>query len=109
MRANRVKHIKKDDNVVMWHSDTKKRQQFIGKVLEVNHKNGKIRVDGVGVMKKNTKPSQQNPKGGITEVLRWWPASRFRVCDSKGTPLGRVSIKVDTSGKKERVYSRSRK
>ncbi len=109
MRPNRVRHLKKDDTVVMWHADTKKRQQYVGKVLEVNNKNGKIRVDGVGTMKKHTKPSQQNAKGGIVEVLRWWPAARFRVCDAKGAPLGRVSVKVDAAGKKERVFSRSRK
>jgi large subunit ribosomal protein L24 len=102
-----VKHLKKDDTVVLWHSDSKKRQNFIGKVLEVDQKNGKIRVDGVGLMKKHTKPSQQSPKGGIVEVLRWWPASRFRVCDSKGKTLGRVGFKVE-GDKKERVFSKAR-
>jgi large subunit ribosomal protein L24 len=109
MRPNRVKHLKKDDTVVLWHSDSKKRQNHIGKVLAVCHKTATVQVEGVGTMKKNSKPSQQNPKGGIIEVLRWWPASRFRVCDAKGSPLGRVSYKTGTSGKKERVYSRSRK
>ncbi len=103
-----VRHLKKDDTVVLWHSDTKKRQNLVGKVLEVDQKKGKIRVEGVGVQKKHTKPSQQNQKGGMTEVLRWWPASRFQVCDGKGNPLGRVGFKVD-GDKKERVFSKARR
>jgi len=102
---NRVKHLKKDDLVVLWRSDSSKRET--GKVLKVDHSNAKIQVDGVGVTKRHVKPSQTNPKGGIEERLRWWPASRFRVCDSSGKPLGRTGSKT-TDGKKERVFSKKR-
>jgi large subunit ribosomal protein L24 len=102
---SRVKHLKKDDLVVLWRSDSSKRPT--GKVLAVDHSKGLIQVDGIGVTKRHTKPSQSNPKGGIEERLRWWPASKFRVCDNAGQPLGRTGFKVK-DGKKERVFSKTR-
>jgi large subunit ribosomal protein L24 len=102
---NRVKHLKKDDLVVLWRADSSKRTT--GKVLAVDHNKGMIQVDGIGGTKRHVKPSQTNPKGGIEDRLRWWPASKFRVCDSSGKPLGRTGFKV-TDGKKERVFSKKR-
>ena len=102
---NRVKHLKKDDLVVLWRSDASKRTT--GKVLAVDHANAMIQVDGIGVTKRHVKPSQTSPKGGIEERLRWWPASKFRVCDNSGKPLGRVGFKL-TDNKKERVFSKKR-
>lgn len=103
--TGRVRHLKKDDLVVLWRADSTKRQT--GKVLEVDHTNGMIKVDGIGQTKRHTKPTQANPKGGVQEGLRWWPASKFRVCDTSGKSLGRTSY-VLKDGKKERVYSKTR-
>jgi ribosomal protein L24 len=103
---NRVRHLKKGDLVVLWRSDAKKRQT--GKVLEVNNSKGMIRVDGIGTTKRHTKPTQTSPKGGIVEQLRWWPASKFRVCDDSGTPLGRVGFTGKDAKKKERTFSKSK-
>ena len=36
-----------------------------GKVVSVDHKNGKVVVEGVNVVKKHTKPSMANQNGGI--------------------------------------------
>jgi len=82
---------------------------FGTKTLDILEKNihRLLEVEGIGETKRHTKPSQTNPQGGIVEGLRWWPASRFRVCDSKGIPLGRVGFKVDGK-KKERVFSKTR-
>jgi len=103
---NRVRHLKKDDLVVLWRTDAKKRQT--GKVLEVNHSKGLVRVDGIGLAKRHTKASQTQPKGGIIEKLRLWPASKFRVCDDGGKPLGRVGYKAGKGDKKERVFSKAK-
>jgi large subunit ribosomal protein L24 len=103
--TNRVKHLKKDDMVVLWRSDSSKRQT--GKVIAVDHANGMVQVDGIGVTKRHVKPNQTNPKGGIEERLRWWPASKFRVCDNSGKALGRTGYKTK-DGKKERVFSKKR-
>lgn len=102
---SRVAHLKKDDLVVALSGACLGQK---GKVIAVKNKSGKIQVEGLGTVKRHTKPSQQNPKGGVVEQLRWWPASKFQVCDSSGKKLGRVSYKVN-GDKKERAYSGGRK
>ena len=38
-----------------------------GKVISVDHKNGKVVVEGVNVVSKHTKPSMTNQNGGIVQ------------------------------------------
>ena len=38
-----------------------------GKVLSVDVKNHKVKVEGVNMITKHEKPSQKNPNGGITQ------------------------------------------
>lgn len=38
-----------------------------GKVIQVDYKNHRIFVEKLNLIKRHTKPSQQNPQGGITE------------------------------------------
>ena len=38
-----------------------------GKVLSIDHKNHRVVVEGVHMVKKHTKPSMQNQNGGIVE------------------------------------------
>ena len=100
-----VSHLKKGDTVVALSGSVLGKK---GKVLAVSNKSLKIQVEGLGFVKRHTKPSQQNQKGGIIEQLRWWPASKFQVCDSSGKKLGRVGSKIN-GDKKERSYSGERK
>ncbi len=99
-----VSHVKKGDTVVALSGNFAGQK---GKVTAVKNKSGKVQVDGIGTVKKHVKPSQQSPKGGIVEQLRWWPASKFQVCDSAGKKLGRVGYKA-AGEKKDRVYSGER-
>jgi len=101
---SRVKHLKKGDQVVALSGSGLGQT---GKVIEVSHKRGEIKVEGVGVTKRHTKPSQQNPKGGIVEGLRWWPASKFMVSDDSGKAKGRTQF-TGTGKDKKRVYSRAK-
>ena len=38
-----------------------------GKILRVDTKSGRVTVDKVNLVKRHTKPTQQNPQGGIVE------------------------------------------
>jgi large subunit ribosomal protein L24 len=38
-----------------------------GKILKVDAKNGRVTIEKINLVKKHTKPSQQNPQGGIVE------------------------------------------
>ena len=54
--------IKKDDMVQII---TGKDKGKSGKVLSVDLKNGKVKVEGCNMQTKHSKPSQANPNGGI--------------------------------------------
>lgn len=99
----RVSHLKKGDNVVARSGAFKGKS---GKVVEVKPAKGLARVEGVGTVKRHTKPNQANPKGGIVEKLRWLPASILQVCSDSGKGLGRAGSEMGKDGKKERVFRR---
>lgn len=102
---SRVKHLKKGDTVVALSGSSKGKT---GKVLEVKQSKAMIRVEGIGLVKKNQKPNQSNPKGGIIEIQRWLPAGKFQVANSSGKGLGRVGYSINGT-KKERIFSTQRK
>jgi large subunit ribosomal protein L24 len=101
---SKVKHLKKGDTVVALSGVNAGKT---GKVVEVRQSKGWVKVDGIGTVKRHTKPSQGNPKGGIVEKNRWLQASAFMVCDSSGKKLGRVGFEISGDNKK-RVFSGER-
>ena len=56
--------IKKGDLVKVIAGKDKDKE---GKVTVVDHKNGKVVVEGVAIVKRHTKPTQKMPQGGIIE------------------------------------------
>lgn len=56
--------IKKGDQVVVLAGKYRGRA---GRVLRVDPKKNRIVVEGVNVIKRHTRPTQRNPKGGILE------------------------------------------
>lgn len=71
-----------------------------GKVLSIDHKNHRVVVEGVHMVKKHVKPSMQNQNGGIIEQEAPIDASNVMLLvDGKTT---RVGFKVE-DGKKIRV------
>lgn len=62
--------IMKGDLVEVISGDGRGRKRGEGKqrkVLVVDRKRGKVIVEGVNMIRKHSKPSQQNPRGGILE------------------------------------------
>ncbi|MBQ7480945.1 MAG: 50S ribosomal protein L24 [Lachnospiraceae bacterium] len=60
-----------------------------GKVIAVDRKNGKVKVEGVNVVKKHTKPSVANQNGGIVEQEAFIDASNVMyVHNGKAVRLG---------------------
>ena len=57
-------HVKKGDEVVVV-AGTQRGQR--GKILEVQRHKNRVLIEGVNLVKKNTRPTQDNPQGGITE------------------------------------------
>ena len=56
--------IKKGDTVKVIAGKDKDKE---GKVVSVDHKNGKVVVEGVNMVTKHMKPSAANPNGGIVQ------------------------------------------
>ena len=74
------KKKKKGDTVKVIAGADKGKQ---GKVIEVNHKDGKVKVEGVKIVKKHSKPSAGNPNGGIIEKEAFIDASNVMLVVKK--------------------------
>lgn len=57
-------HVKKDDVVVVLSGEDKGK---VGKILAVMPDKGRVVIEGVNLMRKSLRKSQDNPKGGIVE------------------------------------------
>src|SRR6476469_1799030 len=80
-----------------------KRQPYRGKVIAVDARNGKVKVEGAAMVKKHVKPVPQlNRKGGIKEQEAWIDVSNIALIDPEtGKP---TRVKYETrDGKKVRV------
>ena len=71
-----------------------------GKVLKVDHKNGRVIVEGANMITKHNKQSAQNPEGGI--VQREGAIDISNVMYVKDGKVTRVGFEV-REGKKVRV------
>ena len=89
--------IKKGDTVKVIAGKDKDKE---GKVIAVNHKDGKVLVEGVNMITKHTKPSAANQNGGIVHQEGPIDASNVMLMH-KGTAT-RVGFKLD-GDKKVRV------
>ncbi len=96
-------HVKKGDKVQVISGKDKGKQ---GVVLQALPKNNRVVVEGINVVKKHAKPSQDNPQGGILNVEASIHASNVMLIDPKSNEPTRVGYK-DVDGKKVRVAKKS--
>lgn len=92
--------LRRDDMVVVIAGRDKGKT---GKVMVVVPKENKVVVEGINIVKKHTKPSQKNPKGGILDVTKAIDASKVMVIDPKTGKPARIGFNVTAKGK-ERVF-----
>ena len=57
-------HVKKGDSVVII-AGTQRGQR--GTILEVQRNKNRVLIEGINMVKKTARPTQDNPQGGITE------------------------------------------
>ena len=99
MLANKC-YIKKDDKVKVIAGKDKGK---IGKVLKVNRKKSRILAEKINIVKRHSKPTQQNRQGGIIEKempIQW--SNVMVMCNKCVTPA-RVRMQQLEDGKKVRV------
>ena len=97
-------HLKKNDTVVVLAGEDKGKT---GKVLKVLVEKNRALVEGVNMVSKSTKPSAQNPQGGIVKQEAPIHISNLSLVDPKSGKATRVGIKVTEDGKKVRIAKKS--
>ena len=97
-------HIKKNDTVVVLAGEDKGKT---GKVLKVLVEKNRALVEGVNMVSKSTKPSAQNPQGGIVKQEAPIHISNLSLVDPKSGKATRVGIKVTEDGMKVRIAKKS--
>ena len=83
-------HIRKGDNVIVLAGRDKGKT---GKVQKVLVSEQRVIVEGINMVSKSTKPSAQNPQGGIVKQEAPIHISNLSLIDPKSGKATRVSIK----------------
>ena len=79
------------------------RQPYRGRVIEVDARNGKVKIEGAAIIKRHQKPVPQlNREGGIIEREAWVDASNVAIVDPDTGRPTRVKLEV-RDGQKVRV------
>ena len=76
-----------------------------GKVLFGSPKKQRIIIEGVNFIKKSTRPSQDNPNGGIVEKEASLHISNVMIL--QGGQVSRVGYKVLDDGSKVRIFKKT--
>lgn len=96
-------HVKKGDKVKVL---TGKDRGKTGTVLEAYPKKNRVLVEGVNMVQKHAKPSQDNPQGGIMNKEAAIHVSNVLPIDPKTGEATRVGYEI-RDGKKVRVAKKS--
>jgi large subunit ribosomal protein L24 len=99
-------HVKKGDTVVVIAGRDKGKQ---GRVLEVRRETGRVVVEGVAIVKRHTKPSQQNRLGGIVDKPAPIDISNVQLLETQTGKGTRVRVGKDKAGEKTRISTRTGK
>lgn len=85
-----------------------KRQPLRGRVIEVDARNGKVKVEGAMIVKRHKKPVPQlNQEGGILEQEAWVSVSNVAIIDPETGKPTRIKYEM-RDGKKVRVAKSGR-
>jgi large subunit ribosomal protein L24 len=105
MAGTKRSKIKKNDQVVIIAGRDKGKR---GRVLEVAPVTGKIKVEGVGVIKRHQRANpQSNRGGGIIEKEAFINISNVQLIDPQSGKPTRVKYQVEGDGSKIRVAASS--
>ena len=95
--------IIKKDMIVKVISGANKGQE--GKVLFVDPKKNRLIVEGVNFIKKSTRPTQDNQKGGIIEKEASIDISNVMVLQNN--KVSRIGYKILDDGSKVRIFKKT--
>ena len=78
-----------------------------GTVLEVNREEGRVVVEGVNMRKRHTRPTQNNPEGGIITFEAPIHVSNVMLIDPASGEPSRIRMRLEEDGTKERIAIKS--
>lgn len=105
MAGTKRSKIKKNDQVAVIAGRDKGKR---GRVLEVAPVTGKIKVEGVGMIKRHQRANpQSNRGGGIIEKEAFINISNVQLIDPQSGKPTRVKYLVESDGSKTRVAAAS--
>ncbi len=94
-----MQKLKINDEVVVLAGKDKSKT---GKLKSINLKKKTVIVEGINVIKKSVKPTQENPTGGFADVEKPLHISNVAVVSPKTGKATRVKIE-EKDGKKVRI------
>lgn len=113
-RRNQVRHehnverlkmrITKGDTVRVMRGEDKGKE---GKVLQVFPKTGRVKVDGVNIVKRHRKARGPEDQGGIMEMPAPVHVSNVMLLDPNSGAPTRIAMRIDEDGTKERLSVKS--
>ena len=95
MKGDRVRVIRGND------------RETEGNVLEVSKDTDQVRVEGVNMRKRHTRPSEANPDGGIISFEAPINISNVMLIDPATDAPSRVRVRIEEDGTKERIAVKS--
>jgi large subunit ribosomal protein L24 len=101
---NNKLHVKKEDTVMVITGKDKGKK---GRIIAAYPRQNRVLVEGVNMVKKHQKPTQQNPQGGILDQEAPIHVSNVMLLDPKSGKPTRVGYKVLENGNKVRVAKKS--
>jgi large subunit ribosomal protein L24 len=96
--------IKKDDQVIVISGKEKGKT---GKVLKIFPKKERVIIEHINIIKKTQRPTQENQKGGFTEIEAPIHLSNVMLVDKKTNKPTRFGVKILKDGSKVRISRRS--
>lgn len=101
---NNKLHVKKDDVVIVITGKDKGKK---GRIIAAYPRENRVLIEGVNLVKKHAKPSQQNPQGGILTQEAPIHVSNVLLVDPKTGKPTRIGYKVLENGQKVRIAKKS--
>jgi len=91
-------HVRKGDQVVVVAGKEKGKR---GRVLRLLTAKGRVVIERINMVKRHTKPTQRNPRGGILEKEAGVPVSNIALWCNKCAGARRARAEVDAANKKK--------
>ena len=99
-----ARHIRKGDMAIVTAGDDRGK---VGEVLRIDHKAGKVLVQGINRVYRHLRRSRQHPQGGRIQKEMPINISNVSPVDPKTNQPTRVRFRVNADGSKDRIAVKS--